>query len=113
MMGEHLIKTENEDLVNYSYLYKTYNIETDTIQIPLMLTYWKKSKMNFGKRISYLDSIKLYDKDWFTEESRVMDFWGFKQNLRADSLKIYVIEKTKNGDSIIFRKVNRSFIGWR
>jgi len=63
---------------------------------------------SFVKPKSYLDSIDYYSTEWFKKEENLDKFWKTSSG-RFDSLKIYVVEPIEGTDSLMFRRVHRSF----
>jgi len=62
----------------------------------------------FVKQISYLDSIDFYGTEWLKKKENLDEFWITSRGW-PDSIEIYLFEPIKGTDSLLFRKVHRSF----
>jgi hypothetical protein len=66
----------------------------------------------FVKHKSVLDTINYFDSEWIKKETNLNEFWrsrmGGGKSL-FDSLEIYMIEPIEGTDSVIFRRVHRTY----
>lgn len=63
---------------------------------------------------SILKSIDYFDSSWLKNDSNLYYFVGrirYGSKMSIDTLRIFMIEKKENTDSILFRRVNRFRIG--
>lgn len=69
-----------------------------------------KEDTSFIKPKSFLKKIDYFDSEWLKKDSNLKYFWNIPNGsrTRSDRLKIYLIEKVENSDSLLFMRVNRS-----
>lgn len=113
--GEHLRKYETENGINYHYTWEFYLDEYHgKVHNTYELRYLKASDSSFIKPVSFLDSNDILGAEIFSPKIRnkhpLFQFPGSSSPI--DSFKIFVGEMTLDGDSVIFREVRRSIIGY-
>ena len=119
--AKELFHCDNIIVDNYShYLYYTTDKEIPPkdsassergYKVYELIHYYKFSNYrdtSFIKPKSYLDSIAYYGTEWLKKEENLDKFWKTCSG-RYDSLKIFVVEPIEGSDSLIFRRVHRSF----
>jgi hypothetical protein len=82
-----------------------------------MLDFYYKYSINsssiFVKHKSVLDTIDYFDAEWVKNKRNLDNFWlpvKYEGGWLNDTLKIYTIEAIEGTDSLIFRRVHRSFM---
>lgn len=106
---------ENESRIGYD-VKKTAIVTRENIGTPPVVYYLSHCRgkdTTFVKPKSYLKKIDYLNSEWLSSESNRNYFWEKlkRGHEETDTLKIYMIEKNRAGDSLKFIRVNR-FILW-
>ena len=90
-----------------------YNPSVDSRFPTLYYLIYKKGDLVFAKHKSYLSKIEYFNSRWLNNETNLRYFWRLPEEDKNHRgvLKIYMIEKIENTDSLLFRCVIRRVLG--